>query len=263
MTVTPEANAQPVQPSERPARLPWLDLIKGLAILGIMLYHTVLIICGPHPFDHPQDNWLPLVERLAHLQPRPHDSLVAYLSLNVLRYLGWLGYQGVHLFLVLSGFGLTWSLARRSLAADLDLRQFLQRRLGRVFPIYWVAHLFFLLFQALVGQLVDQPKISPLDGRFYLSLAGLRFLPETFFYISPAWWYFWLILQLYLVFPLLWAWLRRKGLLHFCLGTAAITLVSRFVLLIIVGSNRTMWSMGALFVTRLFELPSAWDWPTG
>ena len=119
-------------------------------------------------------------------------------------------------------------------------------RICRLLSIY----LFFLLSYTLVGQ---PPGIAPLDSRFYLSLAGLRFLPETFFYISPAWWYVWLVLQLYLVFPVLWAWLRRKGLLHFWLGTAAITLVSRFVLLIIVGNNREMWSMGALFVTRLFE----------
>jgi peptidoglycan/LPS O-acetylase OafA/YrhL len=253
MAVIPKASAHLVQPSKRSDRLLWLDSIKGLAILGIILYHTVLIICGPHPFDHPKDDWLPLVERLAQLQPRPHDTLVACLSLNALRYVGWLGYQGVHLFLVASGFGLTWSLARRSLAADLDLRQFLRRRLWRVFPIYWAAHFFFLLFQALVGQFVDQPRISLLDGRFYLSLAALRFLPETFFYISPAWWYVWLILQLYMVFPALWAWLRRKGLRHFWIGTIAITLVSRFVLLIIVGSNREIWSMGIFFVTRLFE----------
>lgn len=253
MTAIPKANAQLLQASDRPDRLVWLDAIKGLAILGIILYHTVLIICGPHPFDHPQDAWPPLVERLADLQPRPHDALITYLSLNTLRYVGWLGYQGVHLFLVASGFGLTWSLARRSPAAVLDLSRFLRRRLLRVFPIYWAAHLFFLLFQALAGQLVNQPMISLLDGRFYMSLAGLRFLPETFFYISPAWWYVWLILQLYLVFPALWAWLRRKGLLHFWLGTAVITLVSRFVFLIIVGSNRAMWSMGMLFTTRLFE----------
>jgi peptidoglycan/LPS O-acetylase OafA/YrhL len=219
-----------------------------------MLYHVALLLFGIPPFDHPKDGWLPLVERLAQLQPVPHETLSGKLFLNLFRDLSWLGYQGVHLFLVLSGFGLTWSLARRSLPAgadaDVNWGQFFQRRLWRVFPLYWASHLFFLLSYILVGQ---PPGIAPLDSRFYLSLAGLRFLPETFFYISPAWWYVWLVLQLYLVFPVLWAWLRRKGLLHFWLGTAAITLVSRFVLLIIVGNNREMWSMGALFVTRLFE----------
>jgi len=84
-------------------------------------------------------------------------------------------------------------------------------------------------------------------------MAGVRFLPETFFYISPAWWYVGLILQLYIVYPALWAWLRRTGPLRFWLGTAAITLIGRFVLLIVVCRNREMWSMGAVFITRLFE----------
>lgn len=251
MTTAMKAKAQPVQPSERPARLAWLDMIKGLAILGIVMYHVALLLFGPSPFDHPKDDWLPLGERLAQLGRVQHETLCGEFIQIVLRGLGWLGYQGVHLFLVLSGFGLTWSLARRSplTDADVNLRQFLRRRLGRVFPLYWAAHLFFLLFHALVGK----PEISALDYRFYLSLVGMRFLPETFFYIAPAWWYVGLILQLYLVFPVLWAWLRRRGLLHFWLGTFAITLASRFVLLIIVGSNREMWSMGAFFVTRLFE----------
>jgi peptidoglycan/LPS O-acetylase OafA/YrhL len=234
----------------RSARLPWLDPIKGLAILGIMLYHVALLLFGIPPFDHPKDDWLPLVERLAQLGPVPHETLSGRLFLNLFRDLSWLGYQGVHLFIVLSGFGLTWSQIRRSPVADVDLRQFYRRRLGRIFPRYWAGHLFFLLTYVLVGW---PGWIAPLDSRFLLSLAGLRFLPQTLFYVAPAWWYVWLILQLYLVFPLLWAWLRRKGLLHFWFGTAAITLVSRFALLIVVGDNREMWSMGALFVTRLFE----------
>jgi peptidoglycan/LPS O-acetylase OafA/YrhL len=208
-----------------------------------------LLLFGIPPFDHPKDDWLPLADRLAQLQPWPNDKLLAYLLLNAFRDLGWLGYQGVHLFLVLSGFGLTWSLARRSPDSNVDLRKFYRKRLWRILPLYWAAHLFFLIFHALTGQ----PEISVLDCRFYLSLAGCRFLPETFYYISPAWWYVGLILQLYLVFPLLWAWLRRQGLFHFWLGTAAITLISRFVLLIIVAQHREMWSMGAVFVTRLFE----------
>lgn len=159
----------------------------------------------------------------------------------------------MHLFIVLSGFGLAWSQLHRAPAEDVRLSQFYRRRLWRLLPIYWAGHFFFLVFQLLIGRFLGQPVISLLDSRFYLSLAGVRFLPETFFYISPAWWYFGLILQLYLAFPLLWTWLRRKGVLHFWLGTAAITLCSRFVLLIIVGSNIEMWSMGGLFVTRLFE----------
>lgn len=231
------------------ARLTWLDPIKGIAILGIVLYHTAIALFGIPPFDHPKDDWLPLLDRLAQLQPWPNDRIIPFLILNLFRDIGWLGYQGVHLFLVLSGFGLTWSIARQSPTSDVNIKQFFQRRLWRIFPLFWMGHIFFLFFHALTGQ----PDISIDDPRFYLSLIGFRFFPETFYYVASAWWYVGLILQLYLVFPLLWAWLHRQGLWPFGIGTAAITLFSRYALLMVVSSNHEMWSMGVLFVTRLFE----------
>jgi peptidoglycan/LPS O-acetylase OafA/YrhL len=171
------------------------------------------------------------------------------LFLNAYRYLGWLGYQGAHLFIVVSGFALVWSYGHRSLDGGIDLRSFFHRRLLRIYPLYWTGHAFFLLFRALTGE----PEISASEGAFYLSLLGIRFTHPLFYYVSPAWWFVGLILQLYLAFPLLWWWLRRKGLRHFWTGTAALTLASRVLFLLVIGRNREMWSMGALFVTRLFE----------
>jgi peptidoglycan/LPS O-acetylase OafA/YrhL len=254
MVAMAEENPGSFPYSDTVTRLPWIDGLKGLAILGIVLYHVALALFGVPPFDHPKDYWLPLADRFAKLQPLSYDSPISFLLINALRYLSWLGYQGVNLFLVLSGFGLTWSVVRRLSAEhgniNLNWTQFYQRRLWRIFPLYWAGHVLFLVTFVLVRQ---PPQIAPVDGRFYLSLAAVRFLPETFFYIAPAWWYVGLIWQLYLVFPVLWVWLHRKGLLHFWVGTAAITLVSRYVLLVLVGHHTEMWSMGALFVTRLFE----------
>lgn len=235
--------------SPNQVRLTWLDPIKGMAILGIVLYHMVIALFGIPPFDHPKDDWLPLLDRLTQLQPWPNDKIIPFLVLNFFRDMGWLGYQGVHLFLVLSGFGLTWSIARQSPASDVNIKQFFQRRLWRIFPLFWMGHIFFLLFHVFTGQ----PDISINDPRFYLSLIGFRFFPETFYYVASAWWYVGLILQLYLVFPLLWAWLHRQGLGPFWIGTAVITLISRYILLMMVNSNHEMWSMGVLFTTRLFE----------
>jgi peptidoglycan/LPS O-acetylase OafA/YrhL len=234
-------------------RLLWLDTMRGLAILGIMIYHAALVLFGIPPFDHPKDDWLPLADRLDQLRPVQHWSLVGQVFLNVSRGVGWLGYQGVHLFLVLSGFGLTWSQARHPLGGPVSLRQYYWTRLRRIYPLYWAGHLFFLLAHMALGRLGLQLELIPPDGRFWLSLLGVRSLPDTFFYISPAWWYVGLMLQLYLVYPLLWAWLRHVGVARFWFGTAAVTLGSRSLLLHVVGHHREMWSMGALFTTRLFE----------
>ena len=229
--------------------LDWLDPLKGLAIAGIVFYHIALLLYGIPPFDHVKETWPPLAERLAQLSPLPNESPAASLLTNAFRYSGWLGYQGVSLFLALSGFGLTYSLAHRSARAEIKLGEYFRRRALRLLPLYWAAHAFFLLFSSLTGQ----PHISPADPRFYLSLAGLRFLPDTFYYVSPAWWYVWLILQFYVVFPWLWRWLHRHGLKKFWIGTLALTLAARAIALMLLDSHLEMLSMGAIFVTRLFE----------
>ncbi|MER3469007.1 MAG: hypothetical protein C4314_03320, partial [Thermoflexus sp.] len=78
-----------------------------------------------------------------------------------------------------------WALVSRSRSAAIDLRAFYMRRFLRLFPLYWVGHLFFLIFNNLSGW----RPFSPLDPRFALSLLGLRFLPDVFHFISPAWWF--------------------------------------------------------------------------
>ncbi|MFN3928818.1 MAG: acyltransferase family protein, partial [Thermoflexus sp.] len=165
------------------------------------------------------------------------------------RYLGWLGYQGTGVFLVLSGFGLTWALASRSREAEIDRRAFYLRRFLRLFPLYWVGHFFFLGFNHLAGW----RPFSALDPRFALSLLGIRFLPEVFHFISPAWWFIVLIMQLYAVFPFLWKALQRTGLLRFWIGMALLTAASRWVGFFLLPVDREMWSRGLLFTSRLAE----------
>jgi peptidoglycan/LPS O-acetylase OafA/YrhL len=243
-----QSSSNRAQPQSQTAFLDWIEPIKGLAIVWIIAYHIALLIYGIPPFDHPKDWWPELNVRLAQMRPLAGFGLGAVID-NVARYVSWLGYQGVHLFLVLSGFGLTWSLVRRSPFAHSDWFAFYRRRLGRIFPTYWAAHAFFVVFLIIFGE----PHFSPFGGAFIMSLLGLRFTPGTFYAISAAWWYIGLIVQLYLAFPLLWAWLRRKGLRHFWIGTALITLGARFITLIVVQRQVEMWSMGVLFTNRLFE----------
>jgi peptidoglycan/LPS O-acetylase OafA/YrhL len=228
----------------------WIDAMKGFAILWIILYHAALVLFVVpgyfHPFDHPKDSWPGIGERIIALVPLDIGGVTGLLS-NTIRYFSWLGYQGVHLFLVLSGLGLALSVARRGGA--LDLGQFYRRRLFRIFPEYWAAHVFFLVTYLLIGT----PWVDPVSYMTAMSLAGMRFLPETFSYIATAWWYVGLIIQLYLIFPLLWAWLQRFGTRHFLIGTAIITIVMRFVTLLLLDVRIEYWSMGVLFTNRLFE----------
>lgn len=235
--------------TSRSPRLPWLDAMRGLAILMIVFYHITIGIYGVPWFAHPRNDWPDLGARLAQLWPLPQENFAAFLLANAFRYLGWLGYQGTGVFLVLSGFGLTWALASRSRAAEIDRQAFYLRRFLRLFPLYWVGHFFFLGFNNLAGW----RPFSALDPRFALSLFGIRFLPEVFHFISPAWWFIVLIMQLYAVFPFLWKALQRMGLLRFWIGIALLTVASRGIGFFLLPIDREMWSRGLLFTSRLAE----------
>jgi hypothetical protein len=105
--------------------------------------------------------------------------------------------------------------------------------------MYWVAHLVYLVspFQA---------RLEPLDYRFVLSVLGDRVVPiETmFYYVNPALWYFGLLLQLYVVYPVLFVALQRLGVPRFLLLAAVVTFGARWALVLAVPVNGE-WVQGA------------------
>lgn len=197
--------------------------------------------------NNPSVPWPPLAERLAQFAPVRAGRILSW-PLTALRDIAWYGDVGVTLFIIASGFGLTYGLLARAASASLPAGAFYQRRLVRILPLWWGAHLLFLPLGLLAGTL------STGDWRFYADLAALRFLPGMFYYFSPAWWYVGLILQLYLVFPLLWYVLRRFGALVLLAGGCALGFVA-----IALGpvffhdSYLDAWQRGAFFITRLPE----------
>ena len=168
----------------------------------------------------------------------------------MLRNTGWIGEQGVQLFLIASGFGLTWSLLQQSsVQKSLSWRSFYQRRLWRLYPLWWVAHGLFLIVSLVLkkGMALNQPQL-------YLSFLGIRITPETFYYFSPSWWFVGLLIQLYLIFPLLYGGLKRWGALTLLVGTSTIALIVRGVgLYLLSDPYLDLWNRGNIFITRLPE----------
>ncbi len=234
----------------------WLGPLKGIAILWIFLNHLVERIFGFPFISNPNSVWPPFVDRLEQIAPIDFGSPVNDVLLNLARYLGWAGDQGVQLFLIASGFGLMWSVQKRG--GEEDFRNFLWRRLGRIYPLWWGAHLFFLVLSVFVGRY----GMQPFDPKFYLSMIGFRATPEMIYYFAPAWWYIGLILQLYVVFPLLARWLRRVGASRFLMWTLGVSFLVRLVGLYWFQGYLDAWSRGAIFVTRLpefaFGMAVAW-----
>jgi peptidoglycan/LPS O-acetylase OafA/YrhL len=228
--------------------LRWLDQIKGVALLWIMLIHGVERIFKPPLFSNPTLNWPALADRIAQVQPLDGFGW-ANLPLNLLRYVGWLGDQGVQLFLIASGFGLTWSVLQRS-PRSFSWQKFYQRRLWRLYPLWWLCHIVFLGFLTIANR---SQEAAWQDPQFYLSFLGWRWTLDTFYYLSPSWWFFGLLLQLYLLFPLLWQGLQRWGALWLFFGVCAVALPVRAIGLFTAGQYVELWSRGNFCLTRLPE----------
>ncbi len=226
-------------------RLAWVDLIRAIAFLWIFSDHLSEQLFGSWAFGNPRPNWASLTDQIAQLRPLSGYGLLD-IPFNTLRYIGWNGDTGVQLFLILSGFGITWSLLGRQANLPINLKSFYRKRFERVYPEWWAAHLLFAATFFFIGF-----GFTPFTPRFFLSLLGVRFLTETMYYFSPAWWYVGLQIQLYLIFPLLWNSLRRFGPLRLFVICCAITIVARAIGLLTFGDYIDAWQRGAFFITQL------------
>ena len=117
---TPVTPARPLR-AARPS-LVWLDRLKAAAVVWIFLNHVSEALFGFPYIANPTAHWPPLAARLDQLRPLSVSGIWS-IPVNLLRYVGWSGDQGVQLFLIASGFGLTWGLLAQN-SARLPLRTF-------------------------------------------------------------------------------------------------------------------------------------------
>ena len=218
--------------------------MKGIAILWIAFFHGFSFLGGsrfPSPLS---PGFLTAMHRSCAPASWLGEIGCALESFGAA--VGQLGFHAVSVFLVLSGFGLTYSLAKTGEPPSGWVGWY-RSRLLRLFPMYWVAHIVYLVspFQA---------RYEAIDYRFLLSFLGDRIWPleMIFYYFNPALWYFGLLLQLYVVFPLLFRLLKKIGVTPFLLVCAVATFGCRYVLLCVWPVNG-YWVQGAFFVPRLWE----------
>src|SRR5260370_8349772 len=113
--------------------------------------------------------------------------------------------------------------------------------------MYWVAHLVYLVSPFVA-------RLEPVDSRIVLSLLGVGFIDiqMNFMYLNAAWWYFSMLIQFYLIFPLLFFAARRFGPWRFLLIACAAGFFSRYLLLVVWPQNG-LWVLGGFAVCRLPE----------
>lgn len=214
-------------------RLLWLDIAKGLAILWVVYFHFFRTY-----FEHgspPPADWSNLFTGAATV------LMAAWLQISGL------GFHAVGVFIILSGWALMESTARRAESGALAWGTWYRSRFLRLYPMYWVAHLVYL-----VSPFVVRPE--QVDGRIVLSLLGLRFvdIQMNFFYLNPAWWYFSMLIQFYLLFPLLFWAARKLGPWTFLLSACAVGFLARYLMLVVYPQHG-MWIQGGFAICRLPE----------
>src|SRR6476660_4578913 len=214
-------------------RMLWLDIAKALAISLVVYFHFFNTV-----FEHahfPQDDWTSLAA-----------SGITILRMVWLKISG-VGFHAVGAFIILGGWALMEATARRADTGPISWGMWYRARFLRLYPMYWLAHIVYLVSPFVA-------RLEPVDGRIVLSLLGLRFIDITmnFMYLNAAWWYFSMLIQFYLIFPLLFWAARRFGPFAFLLMACALGFLVRYLLLVVYPQHG-FWVLGGFAVCRLPE----------
>jgi peptidoglycan/LPS O-acetylase OafA/YrhL len=240
-------------------RLDSIDALRGIAALMVAGYH-IWGHYGVYPF--PSIGVVPWTKSA---------GIFSYL-VSPFRW----GYLGVGLFLVLSGFSIHLSYARKfQLLGNygFEWRKFYLRRLWRLYPAYAVSVIgtfILLLFTAHGTDLVGKPP-TVMDLLTHLTLTHGYF--DRYFYgIVHVYWSLALEFQLYLAYPIFLYAFRKFGLSRAIIMLSILSLIWRYVVMnifhyqiISIASTGPYAPMGFLFARMPEWLFGAWlaEWYAG
>jgi len=215
----------------KPKRLVWLESIRFIAAVMILLYHAQVYF-GKYEFT-PQPTGLinNLQQLFAIATPNQVPLLIQILTAPL-----WFGFQFLDVFILISGFSLVLSLKGRAI----NTIQFFKRRLLRLlFPFWTVAWLSYPMLW-LIGTLTNSYKPDA-----WHSFAGLTF-PLTADYrgdlllsTSGPWWFIPLVISFTLISPILLHLLQRWGLRNLLLFSILLTVAYRALAVYLLGGHPT------------------------
>lgn len=165
-TVEPSIAMQDVGPWEKSRRLNWLQSLRAVSVILVMLHH--LRSAWDVYFDRPE-------------------------NLDFLYF----GHCGVDIFFVISGF-IMWHIYRDDLNRPERFIPFIQRRFLRIYPVYWI------LTTALLAVLLLAPgEVKDYKRDFFYIVQSYSLLPLGFAQgnpIIPAAWSLFHEIKFYLLF---------------------------------------------------------------
>jgi peptidoglycan/LPS O-acetylase OafA/YrhL len=183
-----------------PEHIPFLDYLRGLAILAVFLFHSV----SPDPtaghLELPWHGWF-----------RDFNAPVSFLIVLPAT-LGWIG---VSIFFVVSGFCIHLSHEK---SRDKDFGIFFIRRFFRIYPPYLTALLIFA-FLFPWSRLNLSTALLHTHSQLFYSLVSLgahltlfhNFSRDVAWSINGSFWSIAVEVQLYVIYPLLLVLVKRTG----------------------------------------------------
>ena len=172
-------------------------IMKGFAILCIA-FHNYFHNLDPSPGENEFDFAASRIGAFFHqLGDQPGEWINLLFS--------YLGHYGVQVFIFLSGFGLTLSMLNR----QQNWGGFVLNRLKKLYPLLLTALLAFFLGNIVMGWGLPSEAVQKEIGYKLLFIHTL--IPHSGQSVISVWWFFGLIFQLYLLFPLLFRWFRKWG----------------------------------------------------
>lgn len=181
-----------------PHRLEYVDALRGLACLGVVLYH----------------NFGAMDTNSAISEIAQHHPSILIAALRLVSSVGWVG---VPLFLCLSGFCLFLPVLRKDSLENVRVNSlnFMQQRAKRILPAYYIAAALMTIVELMPSlHIVPAYFIDGHVGGVHSVVMHALLLhnlsAKTIGEINPSFWSMAVEWQLYLVFPLL-LWLVRRG----------------------------------------------------
>ena len=173
------------------------SIIKGFAILCIV-FHNYFRWLAPSPGEN-EFSFSPLHVRtlFQQLGQQPGEFV------NIL--FSYFGHYGVQLFIMISGFGLALSMMNRPRTWE----SFVLTRLKKLYPLLLTALVFFFFGKLLMeGKGLSEWELKEIG---YKLLFIHTLIPNSGVSLCGPWWFFALIFQLYLLFPLLFHCMKKWG----------------------------------------------------
>ncbi|GAB4334710.1 MAG: hypothetical protein OHK0047_23680 [Leptolyngbyaceae cyanobacterium] len=240
------------QRAERSQRLAWLEGVRILSVVMLLLYHVQLRFTGYAYTPQPTG----LVDNLNQLIAVTEELPGQGSWMQLLALPAWFGFQFVDVLVLVSGFSLVLSLQGKYL----EVGQFLHRRLSRIlipfWTVVWLAVPLLWTIAVATGSRLPEP--------WYL-FAGITY-PLTFSYdsellvgTSGPWWLMSLILSFAVISPWLWKLMQRWGGINLLLLSTILTISYRALAVYGLGGHPTSviwdsaagWHPFALFLAKL------------